>query len=219
MLENIDYLLTYHNNIDIGTAWIQISGIGYYCETVERYFTISNKDISHNTVAYFRKISKDVEVREEFTFDYSLDSCLENSATEYNPDLACMLSALVASAYQKDTITDSLRNLGFKTETKDFHHYDENYTDDKTAFALVTKNMEDGTTLISVIIRGSYGDILDFTGDWKSNANFKNMGKGLHEGFAAAAKDISEELDKFKIEQNRCAIACQGCGIAIFCFM
>jgi len=30
---------------------------------------------------------------------------------------------------------------------------------------------------------------------------------GLHEG------------EPFLIEQNRCAMACQGCGIAIFCFL
>ena len=32
-------------------------------------------------------------------------------------------------------------------------------------------------------------------------------------------KDGIELLSKIGIEQNRCAMACQGCGIAIFCFL
>ena len=32
-------------------------------------------------------------------------------------------------------------------------------------------------------------------------------------------KEIIKNMNKNNIEQNRCAMACQGCGIAIFCFL
>ncbi|CDA99271.1 unknown [Lachnospiraceae bacterium CAG:215] len=32
-------------------------------------------------------------------------------------------------------------------------------------------------------------------------------------------KQVKNKDSKIEIEQNRCAMACQGCGIAIFCFL
>ena len=37
--------------------------------------------------------------------------------------------------------------------------------------------------------------------------------------FANEVEQILREKIQIEIEQNRCAMACQGCGIAIFCFL
>ena len=180
--------------------------------------------LSDNTVVYYDENGD----RQSQTFDYSIDSCLEKDSTEYNPDLAYMLVALANSAYHKEgldftllkdadsgvfpdnplAITESLRNLGFDAENGDVREYnyyssasDSNYGDDKTAFTLATKSMSDGTTLIAIVVRGSYGDIKKLTSDWRSNINFINLGVGLHEGFNNAANEIIQELNAFKYDQ------------------
>ena len=40
-----------------------------------------------------------------------------------------------------------------------------------------------------------------------------------YELICAAVNGDREALDQILIEQNRCAMAYQGCGIAIFCFL
>lgn len=181
-----------------------------------------SEDISDNTVVYY-----DGDNRKSLFFDYSIDSCLEKNAAEYNPDLAYMLVALAKSAYHKEgldftllkdadsgnfpdnplLITESLRNLGFEAENvQEFNYYsnpsDTNYGKDTTAFTLATKKMSDGTALISIVVRGSYGEIWKFTSDWRSNANFINLGIGLHNGFNDAASEIIQELNAFMNDKS-----------------
>ncbi|MCH5343691.1 MAG: InlB B-repeat-containing protein, partial [Acetatifactor sp.] len=175
-------------------------------------------EIASNTIVYF----DDHGDKKSLTFDYSMDFCLEKDATEYNPDLAYMLAALANSAYHKEgvdftllkdvdsgifpddplAITESLRNLGFDAENGDVREFnyfssdsDDNYGENLVAFTLATKEMSDGTALISIVVCDSYDDMAEFTSDWRSNVDFKNLGTGSHEGFDAAAKEIIQKLN------------------------
>ena len=50
LVEGTDYTLAYHNNVNVGTASIQITGIGDYTGTVTKYFKINRKPINQLNV-------------------------------------------------------------------------------------------------------------------------------------------------------------------------
>lgn len=50
LIKNVDYTLSYSNNMNIGTGNIIITGIGNYTGKVEKTFTIIAKDIQYTTI-------------------------------------------------------------------------------------------------------------------------------------------------------------------------
>lgn len=50
LIKNIDYTISYNNNINIGTATATITGIGKYMGKVEKNFEIERKDINYTTI-------------------------------------------------------------------------------------------------------------------------------------------------------------------------
>lgn len=52
LLENLDYTLTYDNNINVGIATITIKGIGKYSATKSTTFTITKRNISDSSITY-----------------------------------------------------------------------------------------------------------------------------------------------------------------------
>ena len=50
LTKNVDYKLSYHNNINVGTAIMTITGLGEYKGTAEHEFNILKKDINHTLI-------------------------------------------------------------------------------------------------------------------------------------------------------------------------
>jgi len=187
-------------------------------------------------------------------FNYSLESCLEEPATAYNPELAHMLITLASAAYPIDPklddnnevtepkykkysylgedngddeggvrrieIVQSLINLGFETSKIEEHNYyqspyDPDYKDDAVGYTFARKEDDNGSTIIVVVVRGSWGEFLKldpnidfskmgaqplwflYSNDWKSNANFENSGVCYHRGFFTAAEEVQKSLKEY----------------------
>lgn len=217
----LDYLVIYGSEGSPAETYANEKGIPFQIIQPE-----DELDFFEDVIYY------DGDTKNNVYFKYSLDDCLSSSGTQYNPDLAYLLSAFATSAYNSEgmpfteldddslqdgefpenplPITESLKNFGFNAvkggDVEEWNYYssptDPNYKDDIVAFTLATKTMDDGTPIILITIRGSYGAIWEFTPDWKSNASFSNDSIGLHEGFDHAAKDILEKRDAFVREKS-----------------
>ena len=96
---------------------------------------------------------------------------------------------------------------------------------------LITKKLPSGKSYYYV--RLNYKDSVEKT--WKTKTlatklevkNNKRKAEAMVKEFMEKYAYLEEEPAEFpehikpeiRIEQNRCAMACQGCGIAIFCFI
>lgn len=79
--EGEDYKVSYKNNVEIGTATITITGIGNYCGSITKKFTI--KKGKWNGTVKFKKTKW--KVGEKLTFDFSKKPEKMGEIKEYDP--------------------------------------------------------------------------------------------------------------------------------------
>ena len=127
------------------------------------------------------------------------DLVLSKKSTQYNPRLAHFLSYMARSAYNEDLVTKNYLELGFMNNNQ--WHYVKG--DPIAPFTIGEKNIDNGTKMVLITIRGS-GNLFDFSDNntWtQSNFNLGNsamlLSVGLHSGFLANAEEAYKELKKF----------------------
>ena len=168
------------------------SDLGFICE-----WDGSEKDVN---ISF-----ESLELSAHFSEQY-----FEKTAYEYNHDLAWLTLCLELSSFSTDSnrywgepeenaspderksiekartqnIRDAYKSLGFSHV--EFFNYDKslNDTSDKVAYAIATKPLSTGETLISVVVRGGgYGC------EWSSNFHV-GSGEYYHEGFYTAMSEV-----------------------------
>ncbi len=83
--ENLDYTLTYSDNINAGTATVTVTGIGNYVDSVDKTFTIVPKSLEEVTVSDIDdQIYNGTAIVPEFTvFDSDIDTLLYEDEDYY----------------------------------------------------------------------------------------------------------------------------------------
>lgn len=144
----------------------------------------------------------DVEV-----FRYGMNDLVQNrSPLDHQPKLAHVLMALACAAYDKEDVIDSLVGLGCTRDLRTYNYYEDPYDSaygpDQVGFAIGLSQMDDGSSLVIVVLRGSYPDfeLLDqpTPADWKSNFNLGVAlnREGEHTGFSKAADEVLDCLNR-----------------------
>lgn len=137
------------------------------------------------------------------------DILFSKTATDYNPKLSYVLSMMARSAYSVDQVIGNLKNLDFNTDD-DSGDCIYDFRDDSTSGYIITKKeeLEDGTTLVMIVIRGSYG------WDWASDFDlgWGHWGYGWHQGFERSANQIYSSLEYLLggIQTNKCKYVITG---------
>ena len=114
--------------------------------------------------------------------------------------------ALACAAYDKEYVIDSLVGMGCTRDLRTYNYYedpyDSAYRPDQVGFAIGLSQMDDGSSLVIVVLRGSYPDfeLLDqpAPADWKSNFNLGAAlnREGEHTGFSKAADEVLNCLNR-----------------------
>ena len=95
---------------------------------------------------------------------------------------------MARAAYDQPLLKSDIQELGFDVSSKEYYNDEAyNYDDQTVAYSLAKKAMPDGSILMIVTIRGSYG------WSWSSNAAIGISalnGFGKHEGFENDATEI-----------------------------
>ena len=113
-----------------------------------------------------------------------------------------MLMVLASAAYSPKWIMPSLENMGFSIDDQHMYDYygmdalNESEYVNTVSFSLSSKKADDGTTVVAVIMRGSYGGIDKWSVDWQSNASFIRD-YGSHPGFEIAAEKVYKQLTSY----------------------
>lgn len=126
-------------------------------------------------------------------FDCSLEACINKKATgEYNPQLAHMMIAMCNSVYDANNMNKTLQDFGFSRMISSYTMLG----DVRLAYGLAKMKLENGTTLIFLVARGTeewYKDPLE----WVSNFNAAQDDNGQHQGFSTAADTMYDKLKNF----------------------
>ena len=116
------------------------------------------------------------------------DLILSTSSYSYNPRLSHFACVMARAAYDQPLLKSDIQELGFDVSSKEYYNDEAyNYDDQTVAYSLAKKAMPDGSILMIVTIRGSYG------WSWSSNAAIGISalnGFGKHEGFENDATEI-----------------------------
>lgn len=150
-------------------------------------------------------------------FPHRLEYYLDTGSGVYSPELAHMLGALAYSAYKESNIRRSFYSLGF-AGFKCYNYYpnyrDGGYSDDSCGFTIGKRVLSDGSSIVLIVVRGTYGSSEDkdlteeekqgqnsspLGQDWMSNLNTGWIADstGMHEGFNTAAGEIFDSLKVF----------------------
>lgn len=131
---------------------------------------------------------------EYFSPEHNLEYMIQTPSVQYNPKLGHMLAALSDSVYNKANIEKSMLELGF--ESNNINPF---YNDNLNRFIIGTKPLDDGRTLVLIIVRGSDG-IMDNWEQWQSNFSADNSqpayGMNIHRAFLEACEAVDAELNK-----------------------
>ena len=159
----------------------------------------------------------------EGTFYEPLEQYILNmDSDKYYPDLAYMLAALSAAAYNTPGgqggpltvenaghrspsgelrhITRAYEDLGFADYQPHNYYNDPNdpaYGEDNAAFTIGVKPLNDSETLALIVVRGSYGLGDMDVSDWRSNLSIDTDAQGRHKGFAVAADRVYAQVMAF----------------------
>lgn len=150
-------------------------------------------------------------------FDRNVGDIIENLApSTYNPQLAHMLACFSKAAYNNDQVRASL--LSFGMENISLCSYTplidtEWYGDDNVAYSFSKQELKDGSMLIMIVIRGSYGSIFRWKdgifpymdSDWRSDF-FHWLGStpigGFHDGFRIATDKVYDALKVYLSDEE-----------------
>ena len=197
---------------EVGRITIHLEVDGVECSTI-----IDIIDSNQTKEYYIYRDNDEYEV-----FDRNVGDIVEELApSTYDPQLAHMLACFSKAAYNNDQVRASL--LSFGMENISLRSYTSSidtewYGDDNVAYSFSKKELKDGSTLVMIVIRGSYGSILRLKygllpymdSDWRSDLfhwlSSTPVG-GLHDGFRIAADKVydalkvylsSEEIENYK---------------------
>ena len=127
----------------------------------------------------------------QLDLDYPFEEYVfQTKATQYNPELAYMLAIMAQAAYEQDTTLSTYLSLRFKAEG-----IISDYRDDSTAaYTMAQKTLDDGSQLVLITIRGSFG------WSWASDFNLglgSELFTGWHKGFESTEKQIYAALENY----------------------
>lgn len=172
------------------------------------YDIVSNDDIStlkRATYEILEGICGGVNIRSLSDLSLLYDVAT-TSPTNFSPNLAKRLMTLANAAYGgKSAIKDELELQGVDANNiESYNYYSEsdnpNYGEDTVAYSIGINENSYGRKVITIPIRGSYGDIFSLTSDWRSNLHLidanGHLNPNLHAGFDIAATKIYDMLDE-----------------------
>lgn len=142
-----------------------------------------------------------------------------HKSQEYNPELAYTLAVLASGAYDYRIAQENLAALGFTTAHQGSSYFNDevyrltweqeavNYAfTDKVGFGIGQTQLENGDTLVLVVIRGTFeapkkllDPVLVLGNEWLSDYNVVRptiFGSGEHTGFINAEKDVMKDLER-----------------------
>ena len=131
------------------------------------------------------------------SFSENIEYCVTKYTSDrYNPQLAHVLAALSASAYNESDIKDSYQFMGFK---EIFLHYQAESLID---YSFAKGKMSDGRELVFVVVQGTKGNLTlkNMPVQWGSNFTLGStslLGIGLHRGFSEALNLVWNDLNRF----------------------
>lgn len=120
-------------------------------------------------------------------FEHNLDYFTQNTdSSKYDPELANMLAALSAAAYDEDSIKQAYEELGF--DDCETFNYD-GFTLGKVAYSLAFKKSDNSDeTICLVTVRGTVN-----ASEWFGNANISTT-NDKHDGFLNATNQIYDNI-------------------------
>lgn len=118
---------------------------------------------------------------------HSLEYCIDHSTQGYyNKEMNYICAILAFSGYEKSTVRQNLRAMGFANS--DIYQDYEYSSGDHVGYTIAYRQINDDEGIAVVVLRGSHGSI-PFSPDWISN--LANVGNGdRHAGFNAAANEV-----------------------------
>ncbi|MBO5359478.1 MAG: leucine-rich repeat protein [Clostridia bacterium] len=127
-------------------------------------------------------------------FKHNLDYFAKNGdSSKYDPELANLLAALSAAAYDEETIKNAYKELGF--DDCETFNYD-GFTLGKVAYSLAFKKSDNSDeTICLVSVRGTVNN-----SEWFGNANISTT-NGKHDGFLNATNQIYDNIQNY-IDSN-----------------
>jgi len=127
-------------------------------------------------------------------YKHNLDYFAKNGdSSKYDPELANLLAALSAAAYDEETIKNAYKELGF--DDCETFNYD-GVTLGKVAYSLAFKKSDNSDeTICLVTVRGTVNN-----SEWFGNANISTT-NGKHDGFLNATNQIYDNVQNY-IDSN-----------------
>lgn len=123
------------------------------------------------------------------------DYLATRKSTEYDSKLAYILAGLSSAAYDFQKNWETFRNLGFSKNDITYDHY--NDTDPFAAYMVGKKELEDGSTLVLVDIRGTSGGFGMEAVFGDGNLGLPAiLATGKHYGFYQSAKSVIKGIEK-----------------------
>ena len=118
---------------------------------------------------------------------HSLEYCIDHSTQGYyNKEMNYICAILAFSGYEKSTVRQNLRAMGFANS--DIYQDYEYSSGDHVGYTIAYRQINDDEGIAVVVLRGSHGSF-PFSPDWISN--LANVGNGdRHAGFNAAANEV-----------------------------
>jgi len=154
------------------------ANIHFAKETVKH---VINSDNDNNHYFYFNE-NEEIE-----------DLVYSKSSTEYNPRLAHFLACMARSAYTQDLVVDNYDILGIKKHEQ--YHY--NGGDYNAAYTIGKKQLDDGSLLVMVTIRGT-NDLSEWMlTNFNLGRSTMQLSAGFHLGFLASSNEVYQSLEDF----------------------
>ena len=140
-----------------------------------------------------------IEGKKAIKLNNTIEACVSGtSSTTYSPELAYYLMGLSRAAYSETDICLSLQSMGFENgnirTSSDYQNG--TFNDRYAAYALAKKQLEDGTTLVMIMVRGSTGWKEWILTDFKPGSAL-TAEVGLHRGFMDSVYRLYEDLEDF----------------------
>lgn len=145
LTEGVDYTVSYYNNIDVGTASIEITGIGAYTGTVNKTFTIRERPITYTSVELDCEIyafdgspkkpyvtvrdgAKILNINQDYTVTYINNTNVGNNATVVINGIGNYCDTIRKTFFIKDTngFVWGQDNWNFDNSTSYFNDYSVN---------------------------------------------------------------------------------------------
>ncbi len=140
-----------------------------------------------------------IDGKKSIRMNKSIEDCVfSTSSTTYNEELAYYLMGLSTAVYKENDIRQSLKSLGFESANilTSSDYQSGIFNDRYAAYTLAKKQLENGTTLVMIVARGSTGLKEWILTDFNPGTTMTSE-VGLHSGFMSSVYRLYDDLKDF----------------------